>query len=87
MAVDAVDEAALGINEDGRLFGHLACELVRWDSLDIERPKRRFCRDTLVLTNMMANIDILEEIEGGGRRTRDCRVTSTRKLAVEIGKA
>lgn len=55
MAVDMEDEDELEINGDGRLpGGHLAGELVRWDSLDIERPKRQFCRDTLVLTNMLA---------------------------------
>lgn len=55
MAVDLEDEDELDVNGDGRLLvGYLACELVRWDSLDIERPKRQFCRDTLVLTNMMA---------------------------------
>lgn len=86
MAVDAEDEDALDIKEDGRLSGHLACELVRWDNLDMERPKRQFCRDTLVLTSILADCDFLEEIEGGGRRTRECRVTSTRRLAVEIVK-
>lgn len=73
MVVDVEDEDELEINEDGRLLGgHLACEPVRLDSLDIERPKRQFCRDTLVLTNMMAVCDFprrnwVSKVAGGGQ--------------------
>lgn len=57
----------LGIKEDSRLLGwRLACGSENWDSLDMHRPRRQFCRETLVLTNMLAVRDTLESVEEGG---------------------
>lgn len=70
--MDVGDDIELEIDDDERLPGwHLTCGSTRWDSLDMQRPRRWFCRETLVLTNMLAVCSTLEDAEGGGRQSVD----------------